>query len=294
MQQFRLGSAARTRLSSALAGVAVLALAAAVTPAATAATVCTGGCGSLHVTDGAFTNVQEWNTARPTVNKTVFAKGTDGSGGAALYVEQTGGTLYLMYDYYNPQPGFTVNTLFDVFFQVPSQKEDYLAQIQGNSVTVFSKPASSPSLVNPDGTLNNGAPWSPADAADLQSGRFQGAVGFSGSPDSSTPHPMAEFQLTIDQTRFSSPPPNPQSGLYDPAPAFWGASVGSGGQDPPISSAIFQLDPNGTTNVNPVLNPVTGGPVSQGNVDAPEPASIVVLAAGLLGLAVARRQGASK
>src|ERR1700687_6132676 len=103
-----------------------------------------------HTADGIFTNPNEWNTARATVSKQIFTKGTDGSGGAALYVEQFSNTLNLMYDYFNPQPGFGPNTGFDVFFQVPSDNEDYLVQIRGSSPSnfkVFTKPVSDPSAV---------------------------------------------------------------------------------------------------------------------------------------------------
>lgn len=46
---------------------------------------------------------------------------------------------------------------------------------------------------------------------------------------------MAEFQLSAKNPKT----PN-GGGFYDPAPAFWSASVGSTvAADPPISSGIF-------------------------------------------------------
>jgi hypothetical protein len=275
-------------------------------PAAHALTVDT-----THVTDGVFTSSVEW-AGRPTISKQIFPQGSDGSGGAALYVEQ--GTalgnnkLYLMYDYFNPSDGRflnpNANVSFSVFFQVPRDNEDYLVEITTGGITgVFTKPTSEPSTVNPDGTLNSGAPWTPASTADQASGKFLGKVGFGTSPDDSlSAHPMAEFELTFDQTAFDTPPPNPQPGLYDPAPAFWAAgasgsfpNTGAALFDPPISSAIFQLNPDGTTIVTPVLDPNSGGPVPQGNVPprgVPEPASLVLLGAGLAALAGLRRRPA--
>jgi hypothetical protein len=262
-------------------------------PVSLAHAVVIGGCTGLkHCTDGGFnlhnagsqtSDAPEW--AGPNVSKTFFPLALDGSGGAYLYVEQgiTGqpNRLYLMYDYV---AGTAAESFFNVFFQV--KDEDYLAKIQGTSVTVFVKPADQPSSLNPDGTFNTGAPWTAADSDDLALGNFKGSVSFGVSPNSSVPHPLAEFEVSIDEAAFGAGHPNSGTGLYDPSPAFWSASVpkGSGPGDPPISSGIFQLNSDGGVGVIPVLGP-NGGPVIQGNVEIPEPGGVWMMGPALLLLA---------
>jgi hypothetical protein len=77
--------------------------------------------GPIHVTDGQFTNANEWTG--PLVSKTFFPQ-VGASGGAVLYVEQARlngaqignfDTLYLMYDYVNSPPGVGLQGFFDVF-----------------------------------------------------------------------------------------------------------------------------------------------------------------------------------
>jgi hypothetical protein len=62
----------------------------------------------------------------------------------------------------------------------------------------------------------------------------------------------------------------------------------SGGADPPISSGIFQLNPDGSTILIPVLGG-NGAPVMQGTA-TPEPGSLNALASGVLLLALRRRR----
>jgi hypothetical protein len=59
----------------------------------------------------------------------------------------------------------------------------------------------------------------------------------------------------------------PHAGIYSPAPAFWSASAASNVIDPPISSAIFTLNPDGSTTITSVL---------------PEPSAFLLAGAGLL------------
>ena len=106
-----------------------------------------------------------------------------------------------------------------------------------------------------------------------------------GQPDSSTSHLMAEFQLAVNTSLFSVPVP-PTPGLYDPSPAFWSASVFTGGLalDPPISSGIFQLIPMGRPPSIRSSAPM-GGPVLQPQDVVPEPSSVAIfLGLGAIGL----------
>jgi hypothetical protein len=58
-------------------------------------------------------------------------------------------------------------------------------------------------------------------------------------------------------------------------------AAGLGVTDPPISSAIFTLNPDGTTTVTPALG-ANGDPVLQPQNVVPEPSSQVLAGVGLL------------
>jgi hypothetical protein len=245
-----------------------------------------------HTTDGLFnagtlpqTDGPEWSG--PNVVKTFFPVAPDGSGGAYLYIDQGAGpqlgTLFLMYDYVNGNSS-SVNTFFDVFFQDRVDNTDYGVRVQGTSFTAFEKPFGPASGLNPDGSFDfSSAPWTALTSNDLTLANFHGAVGFGTSPnDTVNSHLMAEFDLTINTAGSGT-----ANGIYDPAPAFWSATCtncagkGVGAQgDPPITSGIFQLNPDGTTIVTPVLG-LSGGPLQQPNESAPEPASLWLLAPAL-------------
>ena len=293
--RFRNGEVAM-RLSILATGLLCGSLITPPSPAEAASGVSSPGAGLIHCTDGGFnlhnggsqiSDATEWGG--PNVSKTFFPLALDGSGGAYLYVEQgvTGqpNQLYLMYDYV---AGTSAEPFFNVFFQV--KDEDYLARIQGSAITVFVKPVDQPSTINADGTFNTGAPWTAADSNDLALGNFKGSVSFGVSPNSSVAHPLAEFELSVDEGAFGGGAPNKGTGLYDPSPSFWSASVPNGpvsgtfaSADPPISSGIFQLSPDGGVSVTPVLGNA-GGPVLQGNV-VPEPGSLWMMGTAMMLLA---------
>jgi hypothetical protein len=248
--------------------------------------------GCDHVTDGLFnhsdistSDATEWGGCG-TVSKSFFAPAADGSGGAYLYADQSGPNLALMYDYTSGDAAaFTPSSFFDVFFEVVPDGHAYLVRIPvAGQLEAFERPIGSVApLVNGSFAIGPGSGWEPLDQFDLDLAQFQGAVGFGTSENSSVRHPMAEFQLTINQ-----PGPGGHPGIYDPDPAFWSASAKPGGAaDPPISSGVFQLLPNGTTVVVPVLGP-NGGPVMQGSV-LPEPATLLLFASGFAGMLAARR-----
>lgn len=277
------------RLRWAMAGAMALVLTAGSSEAAgvfcaPSAIHCTDGHFNLHSNGDPTTDANEWG-GRATVSKTEFTRVGD-TGGAWLYAEQGApgdNTLYLMYDYYDPflaNPGF-----FDVFFQVGD--DDYLVRIRDTGIEfIREKPADRPSNILGDGSFDTGTPWVPISDEDLIGGRFLGALGIGTSPNNPHPHPVAEFQVSVNTNGGGT-----SNGLYDPAPAFWSASAGgtggSGGMtsvvaDPPISSGIFTLYPDGTTTVVPALGP-DGAPLQQGNF-IPEPGSVWLIGLGLLGL----------
>jgi hypothetical protein len=265
---------------------------------------------NIHITDGIF-EPNEWNVD-PTTDSTAFGlDATTNRGGAVLYVEQStngqggvkgfGTTLDLMYDYVSsptvlgPTSNAT-NSSLDVFFQVPNDG-DYAIHITGAGFTAFEKQNGAVSAENPDGTLKFStptgtpiAPWTAFDSTDpdFAGADLQAVLGFGPSPNSAAPHLIAEFQLSIDSQGSGGAAGGGNPGLYDPAPAFWSASGKSGTIDPPISSEIFNLQPDGTTIAFPVVNS-NGDPVSQPS-DLPEPASAMLLAAGLSTTLLRRRR----
>jgi hypothetical protein len=264
---------------------------------------CTDGRFNGHNGGSPTNEGPEW--AGPNVAKATFPR-VGQTGGSVLYVGQGTGsigpeTLYLLYDYVaGPDIGFGQQgffaSFFDVFFELPNRDEDYLIRMLATGgFQAYEKDSGVTSPLTPQGNFDVGSPiWSPVSATDLALARFQTAVSFGPSPNSPTPHPIAEFELSINRIG--------QPGIYDPSPAFWSASVGSLNvtpngpvsalEDPPISSAIFTLGPPfGQPTITPVLGP-TGGPIQQPgqNPPVPEPAMLTLIVGGLAASVARRRQ----
>jgi hypothetical protein len=241
-----------------------------------------------HLTDGSFSNPAEWDPLRPTVTKHFFAGAPDGSGNAYLYVEHQLGAknlLYLMYDYVGSPPGSdATNSFFDVFFEVNGGPDpnDYIVHFDSGSFSAFERPHGDIPPFNPDGSfdISPGSGWDPLSPADLALARFSTSIGFGASPDQAANHLMAEFELSVGDAT------NGGNGIYSPEPAFWSASKGGANVgDPPISSAIFQLNPDGTTFVLPQLGP-NGGPIQIPSQAVPEAGAVAMLGCAGLSLAV--------
>jgi hypothetical protein len=268
-------------------GPAIVALGACLLLLSTARVHAVTGGQTPHLTDGIVTP-GEWPTPTSAQQFFTFNPAT-GAGGAYLSVDQgsalggspngsLGTNLYLLYDYVQATSAPTPSTFFDVFFQVAPEQTDYLVRIQGTTFTAYEKP-DGVTAPTPGGSFDpTQAPWTPLTASDLALANFSAAIGFGPSPNAATPHQVAEFQLSINSAGSSGP----GNGIYDPSPAFWSASTGASNvADPPISSGIFTLNPDGTTVVVPVLG-ANGDPILQPGGTVPEPSSLV-----LAGLAVA-------
>ncbi len=233
---------------------------------------------AAHITDGIF-SPSEWTGS--TVNKHFFAPASDGSGNAWLYVDQGPSTLYLGYDYVGATTPPNASS--------SNEHEDYGVRIHTNGTfEFFVKPFGPPSQIAADGSFDfHNAPWSPASSTDTALGQPMGAMGFGMTQFPSAPaHVFVEFQLNINNALGGRQPP--LDGLYDPSPAFWSAGFGGTfsaavAADPPITSAIFTLNPNGTTIVTPVLG-TNGGPVQQIPEGVPEPSSLLLVLSGVLAL----------
>lgn len=247
---------------------------------------------SQHVTDGQFTGPVEWDTSRPTVTSHFFAPGSDGSGNAWLYTEHVTQAnldkLYLMYDYVGSSVGATAaNSFFNVFFDVNGGPDPnaYLVHFDSTGFTSFERPLNSPAPIDSNNSfiLGPGSGWVPLTPQDLSLASFQAAEMFGSSPNNPNNHLMAEFELTVGE------PSNSGKGIYSPDPAFWSASEGGNDRtDPPISSGIFQLNPDGTTSVDPILGP-NGGPIlipTQQGAETPEPGSMALLVGAGLSLSL--------
>jgi hypothetical protein len=249
-----------------------------------------------HTTDGVF-SANEWNG--PNVVSTSFPL-VGSSGGAVLYVDQgfpqvnaaiapvpSPTTLFLGYDIATNPAGATAPTassFFDVFFQVASEHTDYDARIhQNGTVELFQKPTGSVGPVTANGSLDvSKSPWTAADSTDILRAGAVGAIGFGPTPNNSNNHVFVEFQLNINNSlgnRQGGDPSNPDNnGLYDPSPAFWSGSGKPGGTDPPFTSGIFSLNPDGTSSVTPALG-LDGAPLLQPLV-TPEPSTFVLAGLG--------------
>ena len=256
----------------------------------------------FHHNDGAFTTGDEW-FGRSTVHSSLFPV-VGNAGGAVLVAEGSSSTLYLMYDYFNsPNVGGVLNSV-TIFFnstEIDSSHVSYAIKIAAgiNQFQAFEKSAAVIAPVVNGGLDLSQAPWTALSTADLLQANFHTSLKTGISPTSSTPHLVAEFDLSNRSTS------NP-NGLYSPDPQFWSGS-GSGTQtgngsaggnngvfNTVFASELFTGNADGTLKELTPLIGSDGTPILQ---PVPEPGSLALLSIGAMGLAIigrARRQVPSR
>ncbi len=219
--------------------------------------------------------------------------------------------LYLMYDYLD-----RTNPIFEVGSEIARIR--FLHNIGGNQrlVNVLFLGAGAggiPVVIDPEGDGTGEPVDTPIDSffdvfvdVDLDGALgpnpiqrlpgsffgFEGAIGFGPSALGSAPHMLIELEvpLLIPPDFGSGFPtggiPGEGGNGYSPDPSFWGAAAKNDAVDPPISSAIFTINPDGSTTLD-------SSNVQQANV-IPEPVtaglSMLGLGAVVLASAVRRRE----
>lgn len=116
---------------------------------------------------------------------------------------------------------------------------------------------------------------------------IEGAIDFAPSALRNTNHMLIELEVSLRiPPNFGPGFPgngiNPATGLYDPNPAFWGAAAAKDVGDPPISAAIFTINPNGSTTANSNFLPFPQ--------QIPEPSTILLLGCGVIALLACSRR----
>ncbi|MBI3910542.1 MAG: hypothetical protein HY320_06350 [Armatimonadetes bacterium] len=251
------------------------------------------------IVDGQFTDgvdasgelIGEWSDVRPLAfnsptdpTGTLFRTTLDGPlANSLLYVAIAPGEvdrgmaedLYLMYDYLprtdpNFQPG---EVIADISFpiMVGEFRTPIMVQVVGNLNDADTKPNSG--LDNLDnsffdvfvvGDLNGDGQQDRLPAVQLG---MEAAVGFGPSTLSPLPHLLVELEVPLRIPAnfgpgFPAAGINPETGLYDPNPAFWRGDFAAGDQrgtapinesDPPGSAALFVINPDGSTTANSAL-----------------------------------------
>jgi len=227
--------------------------------------------------DGHFSGSGEWSDVKPvafisTPNQLTRTTTGDPAANSFLYAALAQGAavtpgsfeLYLMYDYLartiqSYAPGeFVADIKFPI--QFPGPNTAITVQVRAGSPGVF-----------------NFTVVRDSDSAVISGSLIEGAVGFGPSPETAASHLLIELEVPLlIQPGFSNVLA-PNNGVYSPNPATWNASAAKNAGDPPITSAIFQIDPFGDVLISSDLLP------------SPEPASFALLGFGIAALIAIRR-----
>jgi len=242
--------------------------------------------------DGIFTNPAEWSDITPRA----FRSGNppqpvslfDSSGDTLLYAALAPGIavseigLYLMYDYRGRTDRSYANGITIAEIKFPIVSGNLKITLKGNGSVLPEGPNPAPSSFF-DGFFE-------VDGSTCTTcGDIEVAVGFGPSfGTTGNPHLLVELEvpLNVPAGFFNGPglPTGPIAGLYSPAPAFWGAAAENDAADPPISAAIFEINPDGSTLVCPVPGPCP--------LAVPEPAPLWLLGLGLAAIGWRNRKHA--
>jgi len=249
--------------------------------------------------DGQFTDSLEWSDVTPAAfiappdnEGTLFRSDIDDPRtNSLLYAAIAPGTvgpteLYLMYDYADrTRLGFFPGEFIaDIAFPLTVGGElfgESVVRIRGGGFVPTGLGVQADSFFDVFVALGDGSVL-PAEQFDIE-----GAIGLGMSPRFAFDHMMIELEVALlipEGFGGSSGSPFPPGGLpdghYSPDPAFWGASAGNDAVDPPISAALFTINPNGSTTVR-----VTAPAVQV----IPEPSTLLLLSGGLVPLIRRRR-----
>jgi hypothetical protein len=243
--------------------------------------------------DGLFTNPDEWSDVAPRA----FISGPplvptftfDSAADSFLYAALAPGVsasqveLYLMYDYKGRtnRSYASGDTIAEIEFPIVTGNLTVTLKGKGLEVPLGANPAPS-SFFDVFFDVNGSPCGSTCDDLEVGLG-FGPSFGVMGNE-----HLLVELEVPLNVPAGfftgSGLPTGPLDGVYSPAPAFWNASAENDAGDPPISSAIFNINPDGSTLVCPSPGPC---PVS-----VPAPSPLWLLGLGLAAMGWRRRRTA--
>ena len=166
--------------------------------------------------------------------------------------------VYLMYDYkLRTTQSFAPGTVAaDIAFPITVG-----ANGRQNIDVVFTALPGSGFAVTVNGLA--GSPSVPASSLGIE-----GAISFGPSTLDTLDHMLVELSVPLLIPANFGPafPGAGENGIYSPDPAFWNADLTNNAGDPPISSAIFEINPDGSTFILPIFPS-----------DTPEPGTVALL-----------------